>query len=390
MSGPESAVRDPHEPRVTVLVPSYNHARFVVATVQSVLDQTEPAVEVLVIDDGSTDDSLSRLAAIDDPRVTVLAHENCGLSRTLNRGLALARGRWVKLLPSDDMLAPRCLTLQLEAARADPGIGVVFCLPEVVDPDGRPLADPAPQAWFDTDARDEPAILPRLVERNFLCAPGALFDRDLARRVGGFDPALAVAQDYDLWLRLLPHTRATLVPRRLVRVRWHGGNQSAVATPATEAERERALRGALDGLGEERWAELFGGAAAGRLGLARALIDSGLPSMRPRARRLLEGIGAAVGSAAQAGAARDLIALLDCELALGRVGNPPGDAPAASAGTDGDSSGGAEHAVARPGLSAVHAGGAAADRAAGRGAAWLRVARALPGAARRLLGWRSR
>ena len=188
--------------RATILVPSFNHARWVVETVRSALAQTERDVEVVVIDDGSTDDSVSRLATIADPRLEVVTQPNAGLSNTLNRGLARARGRWVKFVPSDDVLEPDCIARQLAAAERAPGARLVFALPTVVDADGAPYPDPAPQAWFDhaPEGRDE--ILRDLLERNFLCAPAVLFDRDLARVNGGFDPALRIAQDYDLWLRL--------------------------------------------------------------------------------------------------------------------------------------------------------------------------------------------
>jgi GT2 family glycosyltransferase len=280
-----------NEPRVSVLVPSYNHSRFVLGAVQSVLDQTEDAIEVIVIDDGSTDDSLERLATVEDPRLTVLAQPNRGLSRTLNRGLELARGRWVKFLPSDDMLVPTCLSIELRAAE-ELERGVVFCLPEIVDGEGRPLADPAPQGWFDTAARDGPDLLLGLVERNFLSAPGALFERDAALGVGGFDAEMKVAQDYDLWLKLLPRGVAVLLPERLVRVRWHGANQSAVSTPETESERARALVRALADVGLPGWIERFAQATpgrsevAGRRALAGALERCGLPELRAVAEQL--------------------------------------------------------------------------------------------------------
>jgi len=281
---------------VTVIVPSYNHAAFVTAAVESALVQTEPGVEVVVIDDGSEDDSVARLARLDDPRLTVLTQENRGLSRTLNRGLELARGRWVKFLPSDDLLAPECLARELALIDATPGVELVFCLPEVVDAALAPLADPAPQAWFDTAARTRDELLPGLIERNFLSAPGALFRRDRALEAGGFDVSLAIAQDYDLWLRLLPRCDARLLPERLVKVRWHGANQSARVTAASEAERAHALVRALSSLRLEDWMRELrepGSAArpdaqvAARLTLARLVLRSGLREALPFARDLV-------------------------------------------------------------------------------------------------------
>lgn len=278
--------------RATIVVPSFNHARWVEECVRSALAQTEPDVEVVVIDDGSTDDSRERLARLADPRLEVITQSNAGLSVTLDRGLSRARGRWVKFLPSDDALEPECVARQLAAAEAAPGARLVFSLPTVVDAAGAAFPDPAPQAWFDHTPEGREEILRDLLERNFLCAPGVLFDRDLARVVGGFDPALRIAQDYDLWMKMLPWAPAAFVRERLVRVRWHGANQSGVVTPESEAERACVVRGALARFGIARWVELFrarapgGSVDAASRALADALTRSGLQELAPLAAKL--------------------------------------------------------------------------------------------------------
>lgn len=271
-------------PEISVLVPSRNHARYVEQCVRSALSQEGVAVEVLALDDESDDDSAARLSAIEAPGYRFFAHPNRGLSRTLNRGLALARGRWIKFLPSDDFLLPGCLAAQLGAAE---GFVATFCRPEVEDGEGRPLADPAPQAWFDLPAGEGAAVARALVARNPLCAPGALFRRDAALAVGGFDPSLRVAQDYDLWLRLAARGSLRVEVERRVVVRWHGANQSARSTEATEAERAYALVGALVRDGLSAWAERFADDPAGREpALMRELLQSGLREVQPFVRQL--------------------------------------------------------------------------------------------------------
>lgn len=301
-------------PLVTVLVPSYEHERFVVAAVRSALEQGGVALEVIAIDDGSSDSSLELLRALGDPRLTVLGHENRGLSRTLNRGLEAARGRWVKMLPSDDLLEPDALSRQVAVAQQE-DLAVLFSLPSVVDADDRPVDDPAPQAWFDIEASDSDALLRALIPRNPLCAPAALFDRQLALEVGGFDPSLRVAQDYDLWLKLLPRARARLLAERLVRVRWHGANQSARVSASTEAERAYGLVQALLRQGMSDWVGRF--APGGRTALAAALLASGLGEARPFARGLLVEARAAGESLA---GRSDLAALLEEAPELARAG----------------------------------------------------------------------
>lgn len=278
--------------RATIVVPSFNHAAWVVECVESALAQTERDVEIVVIDDGSTDESLVHLARLSDPRLEVIAQSNAGLSTTLNRALARARGRWIKFLPSDDALEPQCIARQLAAADAAPGVRLVFSLPTVVDADGSAHPDPAPQAWFDHTPEGREAILRDLLERNFVCAPAVLFDRDLARVVGGFDPGLRIAQDYDLWMKMLPWAPAAYVRERLVRVRWHGANQSGVVTPESEAERACVVRGALERFGIARWIELFragteqDGPEQATQALAEALSRSGLRELAPLAMQL--------------------------------------------------------------------------------------------------------
>lgn len=290
MHAPDAEVRA--TARATILIPSYNHAAFVADAVASALAQSERDVEVLVIDDGSTDDSVARLAHLSDPRLEVRIQSNVGLSTTLNRGLARASAPWVKFLPSDDVLQPDCIARQLAAAERLPAARVVFALPEVVDAALVPLADPAPQAWFDTPLRARDELLRGLLERNFLCAPGALFDRALALDVGGFDPLLRIAQDYDLWMKLLARAPAAFVAERLVRVRWHGANQSGVVTAASEAERARVVLGALERGGLDRWIELFRAAPGiasderAKQVLADALRRSGLREVEPYVARL--------------------------------------------------------------------------------------------------------
>jgi alpha-1,3-rhamnosyltransferase len=269
-------------PDISILVSSYNHALFVEGAIRSCLSQQGVSLEVLVVDDGSTDDSPARIQAIEDPRLRIFLQKNRGLSRALNRALAEARGRWVKFLPSDDRLLPGCLARQLAAAA---GSVASFCLPEVVDADLRPLPDPAPQAWFDMPTATGPQVAIDLLDRNCLSAPCGLFSRVAALEAGGFDPSMRIAQDYDLWLRLASRGDLHRFPERLVQVRWHGANQSGAVTSATEGERALALVRALTRDGLSGWRERIEsmGATADKAlrVLLLALLDSGLPQVRP-------------------------------------------------------------------------------------------------------------
>ena len=287
---------DPAAPEISILVSSYNHASFVVAAVHSCLVQQGVSLEVLVIDDGSTDDSVARIRSIQDPRLRVFTQENCGLSNALNRVLAEARGPWVKFLPSDDLLLPDCLARQLTAAD---GSIASFCLPEVVDANLQPLADPDPQAWFDVPEARGAQVATDLLARNCLSAPCGIFSGEAARAVGGFDTSMRVAQDYDLWLRLASHGDLHRFSDRLVQVRWHGSNQSRAVTASSEKERTRALVGALRRDGLPLWCERMetqtGSRMQGLQALVIALLDSGLSEVHGFVEELAVEIRAASG-----------------------------------------------------------------------------------------------
>ncbi len=124
------------EPRASVVIPSYNHGRFVEAAVESVLDQ-DADLELVVVDDGSTDDSRERLAPFAaDPRVRMVEQQNRGAHAALNRGLGLAGGQILFILNSDDLFEPGRVRRFLERFAADPGIAVLASWLRVIDEGG--------------------------------------------------------------------------------------------------------------------------------------------------------------------------------------------------------------------------------------------------------------
>ena len=110
--------------KVSIIIPSFNSAHFVVDAVESVLKQTVHSTEIIVIDDGSTDDTQARLAPRRD-RITVIHQNNAGLSGARNTGLRAASGEWVAFLDADDAWHPRKLELQLKALQSQPGPGLI-------------------------------------------------------------------------------------------------------------------------------------------------------------------------------------------------------------------------------------------------------------------------
>ena len=192
--------------RISVVIPTYNAAATVAEAVRSVLAQTRPADEVIVVDDGSTDGTAATLAAFGPP-VRVIRQANGGVSSARNRGVAAATGDVIAFLDADDFWHPRKLELQLPALLADPTLGLLgtgtFSWPGGLPAVAGPLAP----------VRRVP--LAELVVRNAFTASSVVARADALREAGGFDPRQQGTEDYDLWLRVAQHAGVANLPAAL-------------------------------------------------------------------------------------------------------------------------------------------------------------------------------
>ena len=184
-------------PLVTVLIGAYNNATTLDRAIDSILAQTASDLELLLIDDGSRDETPAVIAAAKarDGRVRVLTMDrNVGISRSLNEGLRTARAPIVAVQDADDYSSPERLERQLAVLSARPEVAVVGSRMHEVDPAGRALV---PRTSF--RAGDVNAVLMRF---NPIPNTSAAFRREPALALGGFDPRYRYAMEYDLWLRL--------------------------------------------------------------------------------------------------------------------------------------------------------------------------------------------
>jgi glycosyltransferase involved in cell wall biosynthesis len=200
-------------PAVSVLMSVHNGAPLVAAAVASVLGQSDGNLELIVVDDGSTDATAEVLAAVADPRLRVQRQAHTGLTRALNRALAVARGPLVARLDADDVALPERLARQLAFLAAHDEVGLLGTAAREEDPGGGPARIVRPPT---TDA----ALRRALIRANPFVHSSVMVRRELLERAGGYDERLAVAQDYDLWMRLARLTRMAnlsdvLVVRRL-------------------------------------------------------------------------------------------------------------------------------------------------------------------------------
>jgi glycosyltransferase involved in cell wall biosynthesis len=229
-------------PRVSFVVSSYNYARYLGQAVESLLAQTFRDLEVIVIDDCSSDGSgevLDRYAA--DPRVRVVRHDrNIGHLRTYNEGLGLARGEFVGLFDADDFcFRPYAVERQVAVLDAHPEAGLVYAAQVYVDESGTPFREFKP--WADDYVRDGFVEFADLAFRNYVPHTGTLIRRSVHERLGLYDLELPHSGDWELWLRVATAYRIGYIADSLFAYRIHRRNMSVARHSARWANQQIAL-----------------------------------------------------------------------------------------------------------------------------------------------------
>jgi glycosyltransferase involved in cell wall biosynthesis len=215
--------------KVSVIIPTYNRAAYIAGAIRSVQSQTHPSVEIIVADDGSTDDTQQVVAGFGDAVVYVsLAHSGLPAA-TRNRGLDRATGDFIAFLDSDDLFLPGKLALQLAAFEQHPEAGLAYS-------DGYFFReDPGMPIGRTLDGMPTPTgdALADLLRGNFLTSPVVLVRRDCLDVVGVFDenPEFFTAEDYDLWLRIAARFPFVYAPGDVAAIRRHEGSISREVAP---------------------------------------------------------------------------------------------------------------------------------------------------------------
>jgi glycosyltransferase involved in cell wall biosynthesis len=220
--------------RIGVVIPSYNHARFVGDAVRSVLDQTHTRTELVVVDDGSKDDSPAVVRAVLDEypgrRTTLIVQENRGAHAAITRGFDALDTPVCAVLNSDDLYEPDRFERMLPALEAadHAGLAIAFSGLTLIDDAGAELPPDHPWSrWYATAltaADTEPTIGFALLVHNFSVTSGNfLFTRALYDRLGGFGPQKFV-HDWDFLIRAAALTEPVFVPEQLMRYRVHETN----------------------------------------------------------------------------------------------------------------------------------------------------------------------
>ena len=212
------------QPRVSVVIPTYNCAALLPAAVRSAYAQTLPPYEVVVVDDGSTDDTPAVLeslrAALPSSFVTD-RKPNGGEASSRNRGVALAQGDYVAFLDQDDLWARDKLERQIALMLADPGLGLTFSAYTRVSGETRTLV--RQEGWTE----DADAALLRLMDGCCVTSSTVVVRRGVFDTVGPFDESMWLGNDWDMWVRIAASgQRFGYVPEPLMEYLWHAGNMS--------------------------------------------------------------------------------------------------------------------------------------------------------------------
>ncbi len=229
-------------PLITVAIPTYNRARFLAEAVQSALDQTYPHLEVVIVDDGSTDDTASLLNTFCDPRVRCFTKAHSGGPETRNRCVAEARGEFLVWLDSDDILLADTLALHVAELGRRPSLDVIYGNLLVADEQLR-----VQEVWTYRDYHGwtEDLIADSAIE-NRIPHGGTLVRKSCYERFGPYDPAFPRAHDYEFWTRLAPAAEVKSVLTEVVIYRRHDDSLTRLKKPADTRFEARVVGSLID------------------------------------------------------------------------------------------------------------------------------------------------
>jgi len=234
-------------PRVSVIIPTYNHRDYVGEAISSVLDQSFDDFEIIVHDDCSSDGTADVVKSFSDPRIKVkLYPENMGASWVVNSAITEASGDYIALLNSDDFFLPGKLERQVRILDEQPEIAAVFGMVKFVDEESRriPDEDNPFRGLFTNVNQSRHSWLNRFfMIGNALCHPTIMIRRTCYEELGSYDVRLAQLPDFDMWIRVCSHYDIHVMPEEVIayRVLKGDGNASSAGRPEVKVRHDWEL-----------------------------------------------------------------------------------------------------------------------------------------------------
>lgn len=272
-------------PAVSVVLPVYNAEAYVAESIASILGQTHRDLELIVVDDGSTDATPSVVRSFTDPRIRHVHQPNQGVVKALNAGLAHARGAMIARHDADDSAMPERLAEQLAFLHAHPDVGLVGTWARVIDTAGNEVGTLRHPTGHS-------AITYASIFDAALVHPSVMFRRDVLERTGPYQDDPDVFEDHAMWDRMLRTTHAANIPQYLMRYRMvpTSASRGADRERRLVEQRRRSLRARVPGIAP-KLVELIA-----RTGIRHSPIT--WPELRA-VRRILDGIIAEIGGTAE-------------------------------------------------------------------------------------------
>jgi len=208
-------------PKLSVILTVYNGEYFISKAIESILTQTFRDFELIVINDGSTDMTSEIIQSYSDPRIIYIQNEkNCGIAKSLNKGLSVARGRYIAIMDADDISMPERFSKQFEFLENHPEIGVCGTWINLIDKKGNLIG----KKRYPVSSNVISCFL------LFYCCianPTTMYRKKIITDIGNYNTDFIAAMDYDLWTRIIGHYDFSNIPEFLLNYRIHGGNISS-------------------------------------------------------------------------------------------------------------------------------------------------------------------
>lgn len=214
-------------PLVSVITPSFNQGDYIEKTIKSVLNQDYPNIEYVVIDGGSTDNTVAILKKY-DKKIRWISEKDKGQADAINKGIRMAKGEIVAWLNSDDIFLPGAVRKVVDCFRRHPNVKMVYGKAYFIDTAGK-IVGRYPTEPFDCE---------RLAMFNFICQPSAFFMRDAFYGAGGLDVGLHYGLDYDLWIRIARKFQVRYLPELLSCYRLHETSKTVAYNHALHNHKE--------------------------------------------------------------------------------------------------------------------------------------------------------
>lgn len=196
---------------ISVIIPTYNSADYISKAVDSVLNQTHQDFEIIIIDDGSTDNTQQVIESYNDNRIIYIKQKNAGPAEARNNGLKRAKGEYVAFLDADDKWVPDKLQLQIEAFKLNPSVSMVYSKLEILNKNNE-----TDEIHSFKNYPNNLELLKYLVFNHIAIVPAVMIKKSYIDQVGFFNPELYTGEDWDFWLRLASKSNFYYIDKTLV------------------------------------------------------------------------------------------------------------------------------------------------------------------------------